>query len=216
MRDGTDHSDAPYRAAIMASKPSTFQPTGRPDFGGRHSRSGSRKDVPILGGWSIPRRRECTRRARCPTFLTQENRGIGTFNDARKPRGHITSKGSPITWIASFFSRPASFWRNFGQNFDNRSHSIANMCPSQTNRWVSAERRRSRPLSLQDPEGRRVRIGRGTPGGAAEGGRWSQWLGNETRGFQHRPAVKFRALEPVLSASRCKEEVWIRPGSDRS
>jgi len=65
----------------MASKPSTFQPTGRPDFGGRHSRSGSRKDVPILGGWSIPRRRECTRRARCPTFLTQENRGIGTFNE---------------------------------------------------------------------------------------------------------------------------------------
>ena len=88
--------------------------------------------------------------------------------------------------------------------------------PSQTNRWVSAERRRSRPLSLQDPEGRRVRIGRGTPGGAAEGGRWSQWLDNETRGFQHRPAVKFRALEPVLSASRCKEEVRVRPGSDRS
>ena len=39
-------------------------------------------------------------------------------------------------------------------------------------------------MSLQDPEGRRVRIGRRTPGGAAEGGRWSQWLGNETRGFR--------------------------------
>jgi hypothetical protein len=216
MRDATDHSDAPYWAAIMASKPSTFQPTGRPDFGGRHSRSGSRKDVPILGGWSIPRRRECTRRARCPTFLTQENRGIGTFNEQQSA---ACPHYEPITWMASLFLAGR---RHFGEI----SVKILTMVPqhsqhdsqgpSQTNRWVSAERRRSRPLSLQDPEGRRVRIGRGTPGGAAEGGRWSQWLGNETRGFQHRPAVKFRALEPVLSASRCKEEVRVRPGSDRS